>query len=307
MMATPAATLPTGQEWTYEVKWDGYRALGQKRGHNVSLRSRNQKDFTKQYPSVVAALKTVAADRALIDGEIVALDGEGRPSFQALQHSTAAHAIVFYAFDLLHLDGRDLLREPLETRRELLAGVVRGSQVLLSTPLPGSPQQIIAAVKRLGLEGVVAKRRGSVYESGRRSRSWIKVRFSLRQELVIGGYVAEGPTFDSIVVGYFDGDRRLLSAGKVRAGFTPAVRAAVHARLVRMHARRCPFVNLPNSRTSHWGEGISAEDMAAITWVRPELVAEIAFTEWTRDGSLRHAAFVAVRDDKPAREVRRET
>jgi bifunctional non-homologous end joining protein LigD len=124
---------------------------------------------------------------------------------------------------------------------------------------------------------------------------------------VIGGYVPDGKTFDSILVGYYDTTRGLLCAGKVRAGFSPALRRAVSIELERHRTRRCPFTNLPNSRKSHWGEGITAEEMATLFWVKPVIVAEVAFTEWTSDGSLRHAAFVALRDDKPASDVRRDT
>jgi bifunctional non-homologous end joining protein LigD len=307
MMATPSTTLPTGPGWSYEVKWDGYRTLAVKRGDRITLRSRNLKDFTAQYPSVVKTLTTLNVANVILDGEIVALGSDGRPSFQALQHRTAsAHALVFYAFDILHLDGRDLLRDPLETRRAILDEALEGSEVLLSTALPGGLTQIVTEVKRLGLEGIVAKRDTSIYEPGRRSDAWIKVRFSLRQEFVIGGYVPDGKMFDSILVGYYDDNQQLLFAGKVRAGFTPALRANVNAQLAALRTARCPFVNLPNHRKSHWGEGVTAEEMTTLKWVKPSVVAEVSFTEWTNDANLRHAAFVALREDKPAREVRRE-
>jgi len=307
MMATPSTTLPTGPDWLYEVKWDGYRALAVIRKGAITLRSRNLKDFTAAYPSAVRTLKTLRVDAAILDGELVAVDANGRPSFQALQHHTADHVIVFYAFDLLHLDGRDLTREPLEVRQAALSALLHGSQVLLSSPLPGSPAQIVPAVRRLGLEGIVAKRRRSIYTPGRRSAAWIKVRFSLRQEFVIGGVKPDGKTFDSILVGYYDESGRLQYAGKVRAGFTPPLRKAVHAALMPLGTSRCAFANLPSHKTSHWGEGVTAEEMTTIVWVRPKVVAEVAFTEWTRDGNLRHASFVALRNDKPARAVRRET
>jgi DNA ligase D-like protein (predicted ligase) len=307
MMAVPSTTLPRGPEWTYEVKWDGYRALAVKRGSKLRLRSRNLKDFTAAYPTVVSTLRNLRAGDAIVDGEIVALDPAGRPSFQALQHRMTAHAIVYYAFDLLYLDGRDLTPEPLERRRELLVSVADGSGLLLSTPLPGTPDEIVTAVKGLGLEGVVAKRRGSIYTPERRNDAWIKVRFHKRQEFVIGGYKAEGKTFDSILVGYYETPGRLLYAGKVRAGFTPALRKAVHDQVAPLRARACPFANLPSGTSSHWSEGVAAEEMTTLTWVRPAVVAEIAFTEWTRDANLRHAAFVALRDDKAPKDVRRET
>ena len=306
MMAVPSPSLPTGGEWTYEVKWDGYRAQAVKNGARVSLASRNLKDITGQFQSVARAASDVRATTAVIDGEIVAVDAQGRPSFQALHHwSTAGLSIVFYAFDLLHVNGRDLLREPLDARRSALREIVDGSDVLLSDPLPGSPQQIAAAVRRLHLEGVVAKRRRSVYEPGKRSDAWMKVRFAKHQELVIGGFKPNATSFDSLLVGYYEG-RTLLCAGKVRNGFTPHIRAEVYERLRPLVTPKCPFANLPTSRTSHWGEGITAEEMTVLRWVKPLLVAEISFVEWTRDGSLRHAAFLGLRDDKPPLRVRRE-
>jgi bifunctional non-homologous end joining protein LigD len=306
MMAVSAATLPIGDDWSYEVKWDGYRAQAIKRGAVVSLASRNLKDFTSQFPGIVEAAARVRAHDALIDGEIVALDAGGRPSFQALHHwAMAGLSVAFYAFDLLHLDGRDLSRLPLDERRAMLKHVVGQSGLLLSEPLPGTAAQIGLAVRRLGLEGVIAKKRRSSYEAGKRSDAWVKVRFARRQELVIGGFKPNASAFDSILVGYYDG-RALMCAGKVRSGFTPLARAIVFRRLEPLQVRKCPFANLPTSHASHWGMGVTADEMVTVRWVKPLTVAEISFTEWTRDGSLRHAAFVALRDDKPPREVIRE-
>lgn len=306
MLATPASELPTGPDWTYEVKWDGYRAIAEKRGRAVRLHSRNQKDLTQNYPSVAHALQTLAVRDAVLDGEIVALDETGRPSFQALQHATRSHAIVYYAFDILELAGEPLTKEPIERRRELLEQTVEGSQVLLSSPLPGTVDDIVRAVAELGLEGIVAKRRKSLYVSGTRSHAWVKVRFARRQEFVLGGYVPIAGTLDAVVVGYYEG-KQLRCCGKVRAGFTPALRRTVRQLLQPHETGRCPFVNLPNSRSRHWGEGITTEEMAGITWLKPAIVAEIAFTEWTLEGNLRHAAFVGIRSDKAARRIRRET
>jgi len=315
MMATAAAALPDGPQWSYEVKWDGYRAQIVKRGPTIALASRNLKDITKQYPTVVAAAATLNARDAVVDGEIVALDDRGQPSFQALHHSQAVGvSIVFYAFDLLHLNGRDLTREPLEARQRALRKVVTGSRILLSEPLAGTPADIVPAVRQLGLEGVVAKRKRSMYAIGRRSDSWIKVRFAKHQELVIGGFKPAGAAFDSILVGYYDDGppeggryvRRLICAGKVRNGLTPLLRAQLMERFTPLITIRCPFANLPSPRSSHWGEGITAEEMNELRWLKPKLVAEVSFTEWTRDGSLRHAAFIGLRDDKNPREVARE-
>jgi bifunctional non-homologous end joining protein LigD len=306
MMAVSAKTLPVGPDWSYEVKWDGYRAQAIKDGNSVSLASRNLKNITKQYAAIAHAAAGVDAKSALIDGEIVALDPDGRPSFQALHHSTLAGlSIVFYAFDLLHLNGRDLTRTPLDERRGALARVVRGSGVLLSDPLPGTPDQITAAVRELGLEGVVAKRRRSAYIVGRRSDSWVKVRFAKHQEFVIGGYKPSATNFDSLLVGYYDG-AKLVCAGKVRSGFTPHLRAQVFDAIRGLETARCPFANLPSTRSGHWGEGITADEMKLLVWLKPQRVAEVSFAEWTRDGSLRHASFLGLRDDKRPRDVHRE-
>jgi bifunctional non-homologous end joining protein LigD len=307
MMATRAASLPDGSEWSYEVKWDGYRAEAIKSGDLVALASRNLKDITGQFPAIAAAAARMPAQSAILDGEIVALDAEGHPSFQALHHwSFAGLSLVYYAFDLLHLNGRDLTKHPLDERRAALRKVIDGTApLLLSEPLPGRPQEITEAVRRLGLEGVVAKKRRSTYTPGRRSDAWIKVRFAQRQELVVGGYKPTAAAFDSLLVGYYEG-RKLMCAGKVRNGFTPALRAQVFDAMRPLETPRCPFANLPSSKSSHWGEGITLEEMSAINWVKPVLVAEVSFAEWTRDGSLRHAAFIALRDDKPARSVVRE-
>ena len=306
MMAVSASALPEGEDWTYEVKWDGYRAQAVKNGSSVSLASRNLKNLTRQFPSVAQAVSRLRAKTVLLDGEIVALDAGGRPSFQALHHANLdGLSIVYYAFDLLHLNGRDLTRALLDDRRAVLRDVIGGSGVLLSDELPGTPAQIVAAVRRLQLEGVVAKRRRSAYAAGRRSHAWIKVRFASHQEFVVGGFKPAGRTFESLVVGHYEGSR-LLSAGKVRSGLTPQLRRDLYAKLAALQTDRCPFANLPSGASSHWGEGITETEMRLLHWVKPRLVVEVSFTEWTRDGSLRHAAFMGLRGDKAAKDVVRE-
>jgi bifunctional non-homologous end joining protein LigD len=306
MIASVAATLPVGRDWSYEVKWDGYRALLVKDERRARLISRNLKELTNAYPHIARSAQALTKEVAVLDGEIVALDEQGRPSFQALQHrSVGRTTVVFYAFDLLHLGETDLRARPLKERRRALDRLDFGGPILLSAPLPGTPEQIERAIRDAGLEGVVAKRLGSPYLSGIRSRDWVKVRFSKRQEFVIGGYKPRGNTFDSVLVGYYDG-RRFIYAGKVRAGFTPGTRADVWRRIATIEIALCPFVNLPNSTgKSHWGEGISAEDMQALAWVNPCVIVEVTFTEWTAGNNLRHASFVALRDDKAARDVGR--
>jgi bifunctional non-homologous end joining protein LigD len=183
--------------------------------------------------------------------------------------------------------------------------VLEGSGLLLSQALPGSPQEIVDAVRALGLEGVVAKRKLSPYVPGERSDDWQKLKLDQQQEFVIGGYRPGSSGIDALLVGYYD-DIGLRFAGKVRAGFVPHLRRQITKTLKPLHTDHCPFVDLPNSKSDRWGGGVTAGEMREMQWVRPELVAQVRFVEWTAEGRLRHAAFLGLRSDKSAREVRRE-
>ena len=307
MAARLVSTLPEGDEWMYEVKFDGYRALLMKDGKEIRIRSRNDKDLTRTYPSIAKAGAQLRADRAMIDGEIVALDRSGRPSFQALQHRGAhpGYTIVFYAFDLLHVDGDDLMSAPLVERRTRLPEVLDQSGVLLSIELPGAAREVIDAVRELGLEGVIAKRRTSRYTPGDRNTAWQKLKLDRQQEFVVGGYRPGTNGIDALVVGYYDAGQ-LRFAAKVRAGFTPHLRRDVRAKLAPLHVRVCPFADLPSGTTAHWGGGVTPDQMHEMQWVKPQLAAQIRFVEWTAEGHLRHAAFLGLRTDKAARDIRRE-
>lgn len=308
MAAQVVQQLPEGSAWLYEVKWDGYRALIIKSGDRIQIRSRNDKDLTATYAGVRAAAARLAAEQAVIDGELVAIDAAGKPSFQALQHrrAQAGHTVVFYAFDLLHLNGRDLTTLTLDARRTLLKPTIAGTTLLLSDELRGTPAQVIKAVGALGLEGIVAKRRDSRYEGGERTGAWRKLKLDRQQEFVVGGYRAGSNGVDALLVGVYDGSS-LVFAGKVRAGFTPHTRRTVFEALRPLETDTCPFVDLPTTRTGRWGSGVTAEEMNELTWTKPRLVVQVRFVEWTTEGFLRHAAFLAVRDDKKPRTVRRET
>jgi bifunctional non-homologous end joining protein LigD len=309
MAARQVAELPEGDGWIYEIKWDGYRALGLKHGATTRLISRNNKDLSSEFPGVVAALRSLEAHTALIDGEIVAIGADGRPSFQSLQHrATTTAAIVYYVYDLLSLDSEDWTARPLSERKArlatLIAGVGAESPIKFSANLEGDPAAIVAQIKRLKLEGVVAKRLHSSYKAGGRSGDWVKLKFDPEQEFVIGGF-KPGKPIESLVVGTYD-HGQLICAGKVRQGLNPRWRGELGSLLRPLQTDVCPFANLPNSRKSHWGEGITAEQMKELRWVKPEVVAQIAFTEWTRGGNLRHGTFKGLRPDKNPRDVVRE-
>jgi bifunctional non-homologous end joining protein LigD len=307
MAAKLVKQLPRGDGWLYELKYDGYRALVLKHGADIEIRSRNNKELTPMYPQVVAAGARLKAKTAVVDGEIVALDAKGRPSFQVLQHRAAhaGHHIVFYAFDLLHLDGLDLTGAPLDARRARLTAVVAQSGLLLSADLPGDPTDIVAAVRAMGLEGVIAKHRDSVYEPGERSGAWQKLKLELQQGFVVGGYRPGNNGMDSLLVGYYSGSR-LMFAGKVRAGFVPHVRRQLSAKLRPLHVDQCLFMNLPDSKSSRWGGGVTEDEMHEIQWVKPQLVVQIRFVEWSAEGRLRHATYVGERTGEAARTVTRE-
>ena len=308
MKATAVTKLPEGDEWIYEIKWDGYRALAAKAGDDVRLLSLKNRSLTPDFPAVVEAAREVTAGSALIDGEIVAIDQQGCPSFQMLQNRASLGrdwAIVYYAFDLLELDGVDWKKRPLEQRKAKLREIVNGTNVRYNGELSGSVAVVLQTVKDAGLEGVVAKDRQSRYRAGSRVTSWLKLKLTKTQEFAIGGYKPNAGSFQSILAGYYQ-DSELIFAGKVRQGFNPASRTRLLEAMRPLLAHKCPFANLPTSKKSHFGEGITAEEMSELCWLKPKVVAQISFTEWTNYGLLRHATFEGLRDDKDPREVRRE-
>ena len=309
MAAVSVTELPEGDEWLYELKLDGYRALLIKDGDRVTLQSRNQKDLTRMYPSVAAAGRGLKPKRAVLDGEIVAVDASGRPSFQALQHRSLhpTHQILFYAFDLLQCSGQDLTPQPLMKRRGQLAPIIpTDSHLRLLQPLPGNAQQIVRAVREMGLEGVIAKRKDSRYQPGERSDDWQKLKLERSQEFVVGGYRLASPSsIDALLVGYYEG-KALRFAAKVRAGLIPHLRRSLLDKLKPLRVTRCPFANLPDADTSRWGGGITQEEMSQMQWTRPKLVVQIRFVEWTAENRLRHAQFLNERLDKSPKDVHRE-
>ena len=304
MYARAVQKLPDSAEWFYEIKLDGYRALASNGSSGVRIWSRRGNRFTTQFPRIARACERLPTE-TLIDGEIVAVDDDGRVSFNLLQHHRSkAHAIQFYAFDLLVYRGKSLVKVPLEVRREMLNEALGrvSDPIRLSESIEATPADLIHSAKEHGFEGIVAKRKDSLYESGKRSGAWVKYRVNHGQEFVIGGYVPADP-FDSLIVGYYEGDK-LYYVAKVRNGFVPQVRREVARRFKGLGIKACPFVNLPEKKRTMWA--LIKEEMKNCRWLKPELVAQIEFAEWTPDGHLRHSKFVGLRDDKEAGSVTRE-
>jgi DNA ligase D-like protein (predicted ligase) len=252
MECLPVEQIPEGDPWTYELKLDGYRLLTVKTGGKVTLYSRRGTDLSKRFEYVTAALASLP-DETVIDGELVALDGQGKPTFNLLQNfrSTESH-IMFYAFDALVRRGEDLTKQALSKRREVLASTVKPhDHVGISQVSSQSAEEILSFVKSHGLEGIIAKRMDSVYEPGRRSGLWVKHRSNLSQEFVIGGYVPSHLGVDSIVIGVYR-DKQLRYAARVRAGFVPLTRRQVFERIQPLEMAKCPFVNLPEKDAGRW-------------------------------------------------------
>jgi DNA ligase D-like protein (predicted ligase) len=295
-------------QWAYQLKFDGYRAIAFKTGGRVSLRSRNDNDFTNRYRTVPPALANLPDD-TVIDGEIVALDEAGRPSFGALQNAVSSTTpIVYFVFDVLVLAGRNVMSEPLEARRKLLERRVLptlGDPVRYIGELDATLRDLVESVKAQGLEGLVAKRRDSRYESGLRSGAWLKMRINRGQEFVIGGYTIGTSTFDALIFGYYEGDH-LIYAARTRNGFTPALRGQLFRKFRELEIPDCPFANLPEEKSGRWGQGLTKAKMKDCRWLNPQLVGQFEFLEWTGDNHLRHTKFVGLREDKVARDVRRE-
>jgi DNA ligase D-like protein (predicted ligase) len=296
MLLLKTDSLPDDSRWLYELKLDGYRAIAFKRNGTVHLRSRNDNDFNVRYPAVVKALAKMPND-TVIDGEVVAFDQEGRPSFNALQnYGSAAAPVVYYVFDVMVLAGQNVMREPLEKRRDILEKKVLPKlpePVRYSAPLDATLPVLIQSVKAHGFEGLVAKRCNSAYEPGLRTGAWMKMRVNRGQEFVIGGYTRGTKTFDALVFGYYEGDN-LIYVARTRNGFTPVTRANLFRKFKGLEIDTCPFVNLPEARSGRWGQGLTKAKMAECQWLKPVLVGQFEFLEWTADNHLRHSKYVGL-------------
>lgn len=285
-----AAAVPEGDQWAYELKLDGYRAIAVVRDGRANLYSRQGTLLNHRFRGIVAALAESVPFSCVLDGEIVALNEKGRPSFQLLQNSRSGRApIIYYLFDVLQRDSIVLRNEPLRMRKQVLDELAQGFKdpIRLSELLPGRGRDILDEIRRLGLEGVIAKNLGSRYEAGKRSGSWIKVRANEREEFVIGGFLP-GKSLEAILIGRAE-NGGLVFIKRVRNGFTPELRSELTRKLKPLITKDCPFANLPE--TDHRRSAITSAEMHRYVWVKPELRCEVEFAEWTSAGRLRHAAF----------------
>lgn len=306
MRAALVAELPEGAAWQYEVKFDGYRALALKARGEVELLSRNNLKLNGRFPKIAKALQSLE-DGTILDGEIVALDENGRPVFNALQnYQRTSRPIFYYVFDVLELGGSSLLKLPLRERRARLDRLKLRDPVRVSGVLEASAADVVRAARAQGLEGIIAKKANSIYEPGARSGAWVKYKINQGQELVIGGYIPGPHYFESLLVGYYEGDRLIFNA-KVKNGFVPSTRRAVWEKMKPIETAECPFANLPEPKNARRGKALTAEVMKECRWVKPELVAQIEYTDWTEANHLRHSRFAGLREDKDPREVVRES
>lgn len=302
-LATLVDNAPQGGNWTYEIKFDGYRLLARIDDGDVALFTRDGKDWTAKLPQQAEALAALNLKSAWLDGEIVVLDKHGVPSFQLLQNAFDQHStaqIVYFVFDILYLNGVDIRAVPLSRRRHLLQQVMHDTDeglLRLSAPLEQAPKKLLDGACRLSMEGIIGKRSDSLY-SGKRSGDWIKLKCHARQEFVITGYTEPQGTrkfFGALLLGVFEDDGMLRYAGKVGTGFDRASLHAIYKQLKPFEQAKPPFERLP-----------AGVPRTHTHWVKPALVAEISFAEWTQDGLVRQAVFDGLRADKRAEEIRRE-
>jgi bifunctional non-homologous end joining protein LigD len=302
MLATLAEELPKGEDWLYEVKWDGYRALGYVRGGEARLVSRNENDLTQRFSDVAKALeRAVRSPECVVDGEVCALDEQGRPSFSAMQQGKRDTPIIYAVFDVLEVDGVPVTDLPLEERRERLGALLdKRQRTVQISELFEDGEALYDAALEQGLEGVMAKRKGSRYLEGKRSRDWLKIKTHHRQEFVVCGYTKgqgrRASGFGSLVLGMYRGNE-LVWVGNVGTGFTERTIGELMPRLETLVTSKPPFKLVPKMPKVRKGD---------VVWVAPELVAEVEFAEWTHDGHLRAPSFQGLREDKAPRDVHRE-
>lgn len=305
MGSRPVTELPQGDEWCYEIKWDGYRAQAIKDERGIRLLSRRGNSFNANYPELIKALEPMSDNT--VRGEVVAFDSTGHTSFSLLQnYKRAGVRLAFIAFDILIYKGEDLRKTPLKVRREYLTRSISNSDaVQLSECFHGNVEPLLKFAEEHGVEGLVAKKLSSIYESDRSTGAWSKYRINQGQEFVIGGFTPGSHGLDAILIGFYR-DSQLIFCASVRAGFVPSSRRKLFDRLKPLINSRCPFSNLPERKVGRWGQGITAEKMKTCVWVRPQIVVQLDFLEWTDLDHLRGATFVAIREDKIPAEVVKE-
>jgi len=293
---------PSGDEWLHELKFDGYRMLCRVERGRVTVWSRNRKDWTEKFQNVVEAVKSLKATSAMLDGEIVIVDAQGRSSFQKLQRAmgkTTTTGFAYEVFDLIYLDGFNLTNTPLKHRKELLKHLVGSNShgvIRYSEHITGSGDEFFKHACEYGIEGIVSKLANSHYESTR-NRNWLKVKCAKQQEFVIAGYTPSSkdlPGFGSLVLGVYE-KGKLLNAGRVGTGFTFKQRSDLKKQLDKFVRAASPLTVVPKE-----------PGLRETKWTEPKMVAEVAFTEWTSDGSIRHPSFQGLREDKNPKEVVRE-
>ena len=295
MLATLIDSPFDDKDWVFETKWDGFRLVAKTGSRSTSLYSRNGNDVTERYAAVAKALHIIKRN-AVIDGELVALDARGRSRFQLLQNALKGRArLRYYVFDLLFLEGRDLRGKPLVARKERLRAILRRHPLVrYSAHRKRHGNSAFDKARRAGEEGIIAKRATSPYCSGKRTREWLKIKAGYEQEAIIVGFTPPRGSrrhFGSLVLAVHDGDK-LVYAGHSGGGLSQAMLATLHARMMKLRTDKKLFTGVPH------------EDQT--TWIRPRLVCQVKFTEWTRKGEMRNPVFLGLRTDKPARDVRRE-
>jgi bifunctional non-homologous end joining protein LigD len=306
MLATLTGGPFTDSEWYFEPKLDGYRIIAFVRDGKSMLQSRNLHDYTLHFPVVAAEMDAQPVEQALFDGELVALDEKSRPCFQCLQQHVKQergeaevwYTLHYYVFDLLHLNGYDLTGATQSDRVALLDKVLKpGKAVKAVSRLQGDGTEIFNAAIQTGMEGLVAKKRDAIYQPGKRSNEWLKIKGTLSDEFVIVGYsVGQGAragAFGSMVLAQYDDNGKLQYTSNVGTGFNEALLEGLKIKMDELQADHSPFdYKIPFE--------------SKITWLKPEMVAEVKFSERTRDGGLRAPVFLRLRDDKPAKEVHRQ-
>jgi bifunctional non-homologous end joining protein LigD len=302
MLATSAEKVPRGDDWLHEIKWDGYRIVASVSGSEASLRTRKDQDYTKRFDKVARELvKALKTTDAVVDGEVCALDEDGRPSFSAMQQGKAETPIVYYVFDLLEVESEPLVDQPLEERRARLEKLLdkRNRTVRFSEGFDDG-DALLAAATEQRLEGILSKRLGSRYFPGRRSREWLKIKPRGNQEFVVAGYTKgqgrRAGTLGSLVLATYE-KGKLTYAGNVGTGFNDREIDRLLSKLKPLVRDTAPFESVPKMPRIRKGD---------VIWVEPKLVAEVEFVEWTHDGHLRAPSYQGLREDKDAAEVRRE-